>query len=97
LGDFVEDKNHVTPDDVVIESSLRRDINNVLTSLSQKESDSNCGEGFGAPRVLPMAVCRQWQWVAWPLAGDNWACLPGHSRYRMRGGGSCFLLLFYPG
>ena len=39
LGDFVEDKNHTTPDEVVIGNSLRQDINGVLTSLSQKESE----------------------------------------------------------
>jgi RNA polymerase primary sigma factor len=39
LGDFVEDKNHITPDDVVIANSLREDINGVLTTLSQKESE----------------------------------------------------------
>jgi len=39
LGDFVEDKNHVTPDDLAIGNSLRQDINGVLMSLSQKESE----------------------------------------------------------
>jgi len=39
LGDFVEDESQVTPDDTVIASSLRQDINGVLTSLSQKEAE----------------------------------------------------------
>jgi RNA polymerase primary sigma factor len=39
LGDFVEDKGLRTPDDQVIGNSLRQDINEVLSSLSQKESE----------------------------------------------------------
>jgi RNA polymerase primary sigma factor len=39
LGDFIEDKNHTTPDTLAIENSLRKDINSVLTTLSQKESE----------------------------------------------------------
>jgi RNA polymerase primary sigma factor len=39
LGDFVEDKNLVSPDEMTISNSLRADINGVLTSLSQKESE----------------------------------------------------------
>jgi RNA polymerase primary sigma factor len=39
LGDFVEDRNHTTPDEEVVSNSLRQDINNVLGTLSQKESE----------------------------------------------------------
>ena len=39
LGDFVEDKGQHLPDDMVIESSLRDDINSILKTLSEKESE----------------------------------------------------------
>jgi RNA polymerase primary sigma factor len=39
LGDFVEDRNHITPDEQVVSNSLRQDINSVLGTLSQKESE----------------------------------------------------------
>jgi RNA polymerase primary sigma factor len=39
LGDFVEDKGLRTPDDQVIANSLRQDINEVLSSVSQKEAE----------------------------------------------------------
>jgi RNA polymerase primary sigma factor len=39
LGDFVEDRSHTTPDEEVVANSLRQDINNVLATLSQKESE----------------------------------------------------------
>ena len=39
LGDFVEDRNQITPDETVIANSLRQDINGVLKSLSQKEAE----------------------------------------------------------
>jgi RNA polymerase primary sigma factor len=39
LGDFVEDKDQPMPDDMVIESSLREDINGILKTLSQKEAE----------------------------------------------------------
>ena len=39
LGDFVEDRNHRTPDEQVVDNSLRQDINGVLATLSQKESE----------------------------------------------------------
>jgi len=39
LGDFVEDKNHTTPDEIAVSNALRQDINGILTSLSQKESE----------------------------------------------------------
>jgi RNA polymerase primary sigma factor len=39
LGDFVEDTSLTPPDDTAMENSLRRDINTVLRSLSQKEAE----------------------------------------------------------
>jgi RNA polymerase primary sigma factor len=39
LGDFVEDKGHPMPDEMVIENSLREDINGILRTLSQKEAE----------------------------------------------------------
>jgi RNA polymerase primary sigma factor len=39
LGDFVEDRSHRTPDEQVVDASLRQDINGVLATLSQKESE----------------------------------------------------------
>jgi RNA polymerase primary sigma factor len=39
LGDFVEDKGHPMPDEMVVENSLREDINGILRTLSQKEAE----------------------------------------------------------
>lgn len=39
LGDFIEDNDYRPPEVRVIESSLKEDINNVLDTLSEKESD----------------------------------------------------------
>jgi RNA polymerase primary sigma factor len=39
LGDFIEDSGYKHPEDVVIEDSLREDINAVLKTLSKKESE----------------------------------------------------------
>ncbi|NOY08957.1 MAG: RNA polymerase sigma factor RpoD/SigA [Spirochaetes bacterium] len=39
LGDFVEDKNYRSPDEVVIEKSLKEDIDNILRTLTDKEAD----------------------------------------------------------
>ena len=39
LEDFIEDKNHRSTEDIVIENCLRTDINTVLSSLSQRESE----------------------------------------------------------
>ncbi|MGA2765422.1 MAG: RNA polymerase sigma factor RpoD/SigA [Spirochaetia bacterium] len=39
LEDFIEDKRSSQPVEALIESSLREDINNVLSSLSQRESE----------------------------------------------------------
>ncbi|MBN1524167.1 MAG: sigma-70 family RNA polymerase sigma factor [Spirochaetales bacterium] len=39
VGDFIENELYIAPDDVIIEKSLKDDINNILTTLSDKESD----------------------------------------------------------
>lgn len=39
LGDFIEDTGYRSPDDVVIEKSLKEDIDTVLRTLSDKEAD----------------------------------------------------------
>jgi RNA polymerase primary sigma factor len=39
LGDFVEDKDQPLPDEMMIENSLREDINGILKTLTQKEAE----------------------------------------------------------
>jgi len=39
LGEFVEDSDYKAPDDTVIEKSLKEEINSVLETLTQKESE----------------------------------------------------------
>ncbi len=39
LGDFVENSNYKSPDDYVVEESLKNDINGVLQTLTDKESE----------------------------------------------------------
>jgi len=39
LGDFVENGNYKSPDEYVIEQSLKEDINGVLETLTEKESE----------------------------------------------------------
>ncbi|PKL08425.1 MAG: RNA polymerase subunit sigma [Spirochaetae bacterium HGW-Spirochaetae-7] len=39
LGDFVENGNYKSPDDYVVEESLKNDINGVLKTLTEKESE----------------------------------------------------------
>ncbi len=39
LSDFVEDKGYQAPDEMAIDNSLRADINDLLDTLSHKESD----------------------------------------------------------
>ncbi|MBN2874739.1 MAG: sigma-70 family RNA polymerase sigma factor, partial [Spirochaetales bacterium] len=39
LGDFVENDNYKTPDEYVIEQGLKEDINEVLDTLTEKESE----------------------------------------------------------
>ncbi len=39
LGDFIEDQDYESPEEMAIESSLRDEINTVLSTLSRKEAD----------------------------------------------------------
>jgi RNA polymerase primary sigma factor len=39
VGDFIENSNYVSPDDAVIEKSLKEDINSILNTLTEKESE----------------------------------------------------------
>ncbi|MFO8044169.1 MAG: RNA polymerase sigma factor RpoD/SigA [Alkalispirochaeta sp.] len=39
LGDFVEDHNYIQPEALMIERSLKEDINQVLSSLTEKEAE----------------------------------------------------------
>jgi len=39
LGDFVEDTSYSSPDEIVIEQSLKDDIDNLLRTLTEKEAD----------------------------------------------------------
>ncbi len=39
LGDFIEDSGYPHPEEVVVDKALREDINRVLRSLTQKESE----------------------------------------------------------
>jgi RNA polymerase primary sigma factor len=39
LGEFVEDSDYKAPDDTVLEKSLKDEINSVLETLTQKESE----------------------------------------------------------
>lgn len=39
LGDFIEDSDYKSPEEEAMEDSLRRSINDVLSTLSEKESD----------------------------------------------------------
>ncbi len=39
LGDFIQDEEYQSPDDIAIEKSLKEDIDAVLSTLSEKEAD----------------------------------------------------------
>jgi len=39
LGDFLEDSAHQRPEDIVMQQSLQEDINNILQTLTDKESE----------------------------------------------------------
>jgi RNA polymerase primary sigma factor len=39
VGDFVENERYLAPDEVIIEKSLREDINMILATLSEKEAE----------------------------------------------------------
>ncbi len=39
VGDFIENSEYMSPDEIIIEKSLQEDINNILQTLSEKESE----------------------------------------------------------
>ncbi len=39
VGDFIENSDYMSPDDVIIEKSLKEDINSILQTLTKKESE----------------------------------------------------------
>jgi RNA polymerase primary sigma factor len=39
VGDFIENEHYLAPDEVMIEKSLREDINTILATLSEKEAE----------------------------------------------------------
>jgi RNA polymerase primary sigma factor len=55
LGEFVEDSDYKSPDEVVIERSLQREINSVLHSLSEKEAEI-IQYRFGLNGRIPMSL-----------------------------------------
>ena len=55
LGEFVEDSDYKSPDEVVIERSLQREINSVLRSLSDKEAEI-IQYRFGLNGRIPMSL-----------------------------------------
>lgn len=55
LGDFVEDGTYKSPDDAAIEASLREDIDMVLRTLSEKESEI-IRYRFGLSGAAPMSL-----------------------------------------
>ncbi len=55
LGEFVEDSDYKSPDEVVMERSLQREINGVLRSLSGKESEI-IQYRFGLNGRIPMSL-----------------------------------------
>jgi RNA polymerase primary sigma factor len=55
LGEFVEDSDYKSPDDVVIERSLQSEINGVLRSLSDKEAEI-IQYRFGLNGRIPMSL-----------------------------------------
>jgi len=55
LGEFVEDSEYKSPDEVVMERSLQREINGVLRSLSGKESEI-IQYRFGLNGRMPMSL-----------------------------------------
>jgi len=55
LGEFVEDSEYKSPDEVVMERSLQREINGVLRSLSGKESEI-IQYRFGLNGRIPMSL-----------------------------------------
>lgn len=55
LEDFVEDKSCISTEDILITTSLREDINTVLSSLSQRESEIlQCRYGLNGKRRMTL-------------------------------------------
>ncbi len=55
LGDFVEDEHYKAPEEVVVESSLKEDIEAVLSTLNQKEAEI-IRYRFGLGNNTPMSL-----------------------------------------
>ncbi|WP_028974003.1 sigma-70 family RNA polymerase sigma factor [Spirochaeta cellobiosiphila] len=55
LGEFIEDKGYQAPDEVVMEKSLKDDINQLLTTLTDKEAEI-IEYRFGLNNKRPMSL-----------------------------------------
>jgi RNA polymerase primary sigma factor len=55
LGEFVEDSDYRSPDDTVIERSLKDEIDNVLSTLTRKEADI-IRYRFGLNGTIPLSL-----------------------------------------
>jgi RNA polymerase primary sigma factor len=55
LGEFVEDSDYVAPDEVIIEKSLKEEINQVLKSLTEKEAEI-LQYRFGLNGKIPLSL-----------------------------------------
>lgn len=55
LGDFIEDDDYTSPEEAAISNSLRNDINMILETLSEKESDI-INLRFGLNGKAPMSL-----------------------------------------
>jgi len=55
VGDFVENDRYLAPDEVIIEQSLKDDINMILSTLSEKEAEI-LQDRFGLNGKRPMSL-----------------------------------------
>ena len=55
LGEFVEDSDYVAPDEVIIEKSLKEEINQVLKTLTEKEAEI-LRYRFGLNGKIPLSL-----------------------------------------
>lgn len=55
LGEFVEDSDYVAPDEVIIDKSLKEEINQVLKSLTEKEAEI-LQYRFGLNGKIPLSL-----------------------------------------
>jgi RNA polymerase primary sigma factor len=55
LGEFVEDSDYVAPDEVIIEKSLKEEINQVLKTLTEKEAEI-LQYRFGLNGKIPLSL-----------------------------------------